>query len=124
MLTKFCERRERLDNVKKVSENILQKIDEEIEEEQKNDETTKEPDISDSILFEIPNYRVEPSDLKTKINKLNSDQKVIFDKIIKEIDHQQRHISQKCDCKSHLKPIRLFCSGGAGKKMSIVEFSY
>ncbi len=56
---------------------------------------------------------VTTENLESSIQNLNTEQKQIYDEIINQIDHQNQHNLSKCKCEN--KPIRMFCSGVAGK---------
>lgn len=64
---------------------------------------------------------INDSLLEENISNLNSDQKPIFDNIINQIHHQEDHKLGSCVCKKKPEPIRLFCSGVAGMKLSLIS---
>lgn len=48
------------------------------------------------------------------IHSLNNEQKVLFDKVIQTISHQEAHTNRECKCLVKPKKLKIFCSGLAG----------
>jgi ATP-dependent DNA helicase PIF1 len=53
-------------------------------------------------------------------NKLNRDQKKVFDKVTKTVEHIEAHKKKDCNCLNCPKPLRLFTSGVAGTGKSFL----
>ena len=77
--------------------------------------------------FQIPNLGITDLDLKPvdrdilakKISQLNIEQRELFDTIIAEISHQDKHTINLNCCHNKPEPIRKFVSGLAGIKYNI-----
>lgn len=90
---------------------INKQVDNEIEKE---DEKLKSNEEEMPFQFEIPIFVNNETVLNERIEKLNKYQKEVFDKVFDELKHQDLHKEKHCLC-DLLRPIRLFCSGSAGK---------
>ena len=102
-LSEFKRKRERIEAAKEYS-NVLQAA-----HDDRNNED-EEVMINDNVTnIGIP----QPYDSANSINNLNYEQKAVFDKVLKEIKHQDNHIAKTCVC-NETEPIRTFCSGVAG----------
>jgi hypothetical protein len=53
--------------------------------------------------------------LNGKIQALNFEQKKAFDRVTTMVEHNEKHRLKQCDCHLDIRPLRLFCSGVAGK---------
>jgi hypothetical protein len=70
-----------------------------------------------NLIFKITFYlkwQINEESIKLKISQLNKQQKILFDKIVNQIEHQNLHKVNECSCKKNLQ-IKIFCSGVAGR---------
>ena len=112
VFNQYTEQKERMEYALKKRNEIALQAKEEMETELNDTDMN----IFNLGVADQQSNTVSLEDLNILITSLNSEQKVIFDSIIKVIDHQQLHMDNKCNCnkKELIKPIRKFCSGIAG----------
>jgi hypothetical protein len=109
---------EKFDANKKRTENAQKRAEEIIRLEKENEKkipTEQNNNANEIAVLEYNMHKVNLDEVEVHLQKLNACQRLVYNKVIECITHIATHQRNICKCGSSPQPLRLFCSGVAGK---------